>query len=438
VLIALALSGSAFAKHKRDKPIDDTPRDQLQRVEKDIASTDAKRQALEAEADKLAAEIAALDAQLLNAAAAVQAGEDALTGLERRQADIEARERSAEAELDRRRGDMTALLAALERLAHRPPEALLASPGTPVDSLRSAMLLGAVLPQIDQQATALKQSLLALAALKQELGESRKAVAVGGQRLTAERSGLDRLMQEKAARQAAARAGAAAEGKRVAALGEKAADLKGLIQRLDEEAKRRAEAEAAREKAEKADEAKRAGEQQARVTAEAAQQAVEARAAARKLAQIRQALPMSQAEGNLTLPVSGSLGARFEDAGQFGAKLRGITLRTRAGAVVIAPQGGQVAFAGPFRGYGMLLIISTGEGYHFLLAGLGRIDVSVGQYLLAGEPVGQLGPDGFQRDGGPAGGAPELYVELRHRGEPIDPWPWFAPHDVARSGKASG
>ena len=147
---------------------------------------------------------------------------------------------------------------------------------------------------------------------------------------------------------------------------------------------------------------------------------------------------MSRARGQLPFPVRGNLVGRFDEPGRFGNRLRGITIKARADAVVTAPQGGQVAYAGEFRGYGQLLIISAGEGYHFLLAGMSRIDVSVGQHVLAGEPVGQLGPEGFQRDGAQQGGAPELYVELRRRGEPIDPQPWFAPRDSARPGKASG
>jgi len=434
-LIVAFCVGAGKAKKEA---IDDTPRDQLQRVERDIGAAEARRKALEQEAERLAGEIAALDARLVATAAAVQAGEDALSGLEARQAEIERREQAAATALEQRRAEMAGTLAALERLGHRPPEELLAAPGAPVDSLRSAMLLGAVVPQIEAQANALKQSLAALAALRAELSDSRSAVAVGGERLAGERAALDRLLQDKAARQAQLRVHLDAEAQKVAALAEKASDLKGLIQKLDDEAKRRAEAEAARQKAEtakrEAELAKRDTEADARSAAEAAAE----RAHAQKLAAIREAVPMSKAKGRLPAPVRGSLAGRFDEPGKFGQRLRGITWRARPGATVTAPQGGEVRFAGEFRGYGLLLIIASGEGYHFLLAGLGRIDVSVGQHVLAGEPVGQLGADGFQREGARAGSAPELYVELRRRGEPIDPQPRFMPRDSARSGKASG
>ncbi len=81
---------------------------------------------------------------------------------------------------------------------------------------------------------------------------------------------------------------------------------------------------------------------------------------------------------------------------------------------------------GPFRGYGQLLIIEHGEGYHTLVAGLSRIDGEVGQWLLAGEPIGQMG------DG--EGGRPSLYVEFRRNGEPINPLPWLAASETEVSG----
>jgi murein hydrolase activator len=73
-------------------------------------------------------------------------------------------------------------------------------------------------------------------------------------------------------------------------------------------------------------------------------------------------------------------------------------------------------FAGPFRGYGQILIIAHGDGYHSLLAGLDRVDSLVGQWLLAGEPVGTMADSADQ---------PRLYLELRHNNQPINPAPWL-------------
>ena len=78
----------------------------------------------------------------------------------------------------------------------------------------------------------------------------------------------------------------------------------------------------------------------------------------------------------------------------------------------------QVVYAVPFRRYGQILIIEHGGRYHTLLAGLDRIHAVVGQWLLAGEPVGVLGS--------PQSGHPELYFELRRAGQPNNPLPWLA------------
>jgi septal ring factor EnvC (AmiA/AmiB activator) len=75
-------------------------------------------------------------------------------------------------------------------------------------------------------------------------------------------------------------------------------------------------------------------------------------------------------------------------------------------------------YAAPFRSFGLLLIVDCGGGYHFVLAGLDRLDAAAGQRLLAGEPVGVLAGSG--------GSGASLYVELRRNGQPIDPRPWFA------------
>jgi septal ring factor EnvC (AmiA/AmiB activator) len=126
------------------------------------------------------------------------------------------------------------------------------------------------------------------------------------------------------------------------------------------------------------------------------------------------------------MPARGKLISRFNEATVPGLSTKGIIIETRALAQIVAPFDGRVAFAGPFREYGLLLIIDHGEGYHTLLAGMGRIDARLDQHVLAGEPVGVMGPLNGEK--------PKLYVELRKKGHPINPLPWLA----AESSKVSG
>ena len=96
---------------------------------------------------------------------------------------------------------------------------------------------------------------------------------------------------------------------------------------------------------------------------------------------------------------------------------------------VTSPSDGWVVFSGNFRSYGQLLIINVGGGYHVLLAGLERISVELGQFVLTGEPVGVMGRDATLGHSFIASGPsdrPVLYVEFRKDGNSIDPTPWWA------------
>jgi len=124
--------------------------------------------------------------------------------------------------------------------------------------------------------------------------------------------------------------------------------------------------------------------------------------------------------------VRGQVTLSFGQPGEAGQPHRGLTYETRPDAQIVAPFDGHVAYAGLFRGYGLILIIDHGEGYHTLLAGLGRIDAVAGQVVAAGEPVGAAGT--------PESGNPNIYVEFRRNGQPINPLPWLA----ARNEKVSG
>ncbi|HEY9568990.1 MAG TPA: peptidoglycan DD-metalloendopeptidase family protein, partial [Thalassobaculum sp.] len=148
------------------------------------------------------------------------------------------------------------------------------------------------------------------------------------------------------------------------------------------------------------------------------------------LALLPGAPPITGAKGQLIRPAAGPLVRGFGQRDPDGLRNRGIVIAAKEGAVVLAPYDGSVIYAGRFEGFGLILIIEHGEGYHTLLAGLGRLGLQVGQRVLAGEPVGTM----RSRQPGGGGGDPELYVELRHNGDPIDPLPWMS----GLTGKAKG
>jgi len=115
------------------------------------------------------------------------------------------------------------------------------------------------------------------------------------------------------------------------------------------------------------------------------------------------------------LPVSGRLISGFGEAGEAGPQ-RGIVLAPAGGAQAVAPAGGRVAFAGPYRGYDHIVIIAHEGGWSSLVTGLGRIDVTVGQQVVQGAPLGVAEP-----------GHPRVMVELRKQGTPVNPMEFLKP-----------
>ena len=136
----------------------------------------------------------------------------------------------------------------------------------------------------------------------------------------------------------------------------------------------------------------------------------------------------------MTLPVVGRIVKTFGAADDYGGQSRGQSLAARPGAVVTAPADGWISFSGPYRSYGQLLIMTMGDGYYVVLAGLAHIDVAPGQFVLTGEPLGAMGDGTVRAASAIALGAsdPVLYVEFRKDGAAIDPAPWWAKAELQK------
>ncbi len=389
-MLLCGLPGPASASEPADE--------RLLRLERALEDGRSRQQGLEAAALDLRREVSDLRHSLVSAAAEAQRRGDAVSELERRLADLNARMAAMRTDLADRRGELAATLGALQRLSLQPPEALIASPASALDTVRSSLLLGSVVPELEARAKRLGHEMAALSRLGQEIGTRKGELALAAQALERQRRALDELLERKAALVRRTEAESAQERRRLERLAGQAESLRALIAKL--------EAEPAPPPS---DEARLAPSQ--------------GPLAALPPVHIR---PFSAARGAMSLPARGAITRRFGQATEFGAAARGITILTRPSAPVVSPYDGRIVFAGSYRGYGQLLIIEHGEGYHTLIAGLSRIDGVVGQWLLAGEPIGRMGED--------SGAKPALYVEFRRNGEPIDPLPWL----TASQRKVSG
>lgn len=398
---------------------DDAPRVQLQSVEKALDESRHQQQALSQQATALTAQLTQLRQQEVAAAQSAQAHEMALTRLDRQLATLMREQKIKTKELARRRNEQAQLLTALLRLARDPPSGLAFAEGKPIDLLRGGILMSAALPPLVERSNLLGIELRTLADLRSQIEEAEARHHVENVALSQEEGRIQNLIATKAALQQQLLQSASASARRTAALAAQAHDLKDLIERADA-LERQREAEVAKERAAR----------QALRTRSSSRNGPEVAAAGSSpalLGPLRPPVtrPFSQAHGRMVYPAAGTVVVSFGATQTTGATSRGITIETRPGAQVVAPYDGRVEFAGPFKGYGQILIIGHGAGYHSVLAGLGRIESSVGQWLVAGEPVGTM----------PAGEAkPRLYLELRQGGQPINPLPWLATRDAKVKG----
>jgi septal ring factor EnvC (AmiA/AmiB activator) len=408
----------------------------LQQIQEQIDQGKIEATELKQKADTLARDVARLQQALIRSAAQVQDAESEATELERELAELSEREQVSAADLERKRAQLSETLMALERLSLRPVQAAYFSDRTPVDEARAATLMAAATRALDQRARQLQSDLSEVQELREVAAARQEELAASVDRLAQENQRLAALLKRKAELQEATLAQSEERKKRQAQLAAQAKSLKELLDRLEaaraeEEARRQsAEAEAARKAA---DAAKKEAE---RLAAEPGQKALETGSAepaesGEQVAAIgRPAAPAMRLQpppadlpafprqsGGLIQPARGEIAAKFGQRTDAFGEGKGLVIATRPGAQVVTPFDGQIVFEGPFRSYGQILIIEHRGGYHTVLAGLAHVDVVVGQWLKAGEPVGAM-IETMQ-------GRPQLYVELRRSGQPFDPAPWF-------------
>lgn len=394
---------------------------ELDAVTRDIAVTEDRQAELKREIDALEKDQASLNQTLLDAGKQVQRLENQIDNTERRLRVLLGNEQKVRESLSQRRGVLAEVLAALQRMGRRPPPAMLVRPEDALASVHSAILLGAVVPDLRQAAQELAADLRQLVTLREERERELERLKTDATALAEGRERVSLLIEEKHKQRDASAQALEDEQRRAAILAEQATSLKDLIARLETES---AAVAAAKEEADKA--------------AAAARSEAGGRPPASLGSPTRLApkVAFADAKGLLPMPVNGRIVAEFGDTNELGTESLGISVATRTAAQVNSPADGWVVYAGPFRSYGQLLIINAGDGYHILLAGMERIDVQLGQFVLAGEPVAAMPAQRLASVGASDVGAgqPLLYIEFRKDGTSIDPTPWWAASNLEKVG----
>ncbi|MFG1378552.1 murein hydrolase activator EnvC family protein [Xanthobacter autotrophicus] len=387
---------------------------------------------------------ARLNQMLVETATRTRSVEQQLIDVEGRIGVLDGSAADLSASLAKRRGVLAQVLAALMRMGREPPPALLMRPDDALDAVRSAILLGALLPELRVEAETLAADLSEQARVRGELTAARDSLTRLRAELDDDRKRLSILVTERQRRQAEEQPVPPIDRSQAETVAKSTGDVHDLVTRLETEVGPSARAADA-----------------AKAVTRPIEPGKPDLTALRNPARITPAIAFSQAKGLLPLPVAGVTLKGFGAPDSVGGAEKGMTIATRAGAPVSAPADGWVVYAGPFRSYGQLLIINAGGGYHILMAGMERITVDLGQFVLAGEPVGVMGglsrtaapavrgpavpassqaavqsPNGvpaaglrFGNEPGTALGQPQLYVEFRKDGISIDPTPWWAATD---------
>ena len=376
--------------------------------EQDLQALQAEqKRAAEAEA-KLQADIAAISEDrrklsdaLIATAANIRAAENRIAAGEARRATLNDQERTIRQSLAGRRAVIAEVLAALQRVGHRPPPALMVRPEDALQSVRTAMLLGAVLPGMRAEAETLAADLTELVRVRDEIAAERERSAHDIETLSNDRRRMALLVAERQKRQTEAEAALDGERERMASLSRQAGSLKDLIAKLEQD-----------------------------IAAHPRPGAGANSSAFKDPGRLTPAIAFASAKGALPMPVNGVKLRDFGSADGVGGTEKGLLVATRAAAQVTAPCDGWVVYSGPFRSYGQLLILNAGGGYHVLLAGMERISVDLGQFVLTGEPVAVMGGAPQAASLVAVGSSqPVLYIEFRKDGTPVDPSPWWATND---------
>ena len=334
-------------------------------------------------ANKAMLQAAALAAKVQQAEAAVSEADAALA--------LITRQRSA---LDRKlaveRQPIADLSAALAAMVRRPMVLGLLRPSSLQDTVHLNAILAGTVPRIRAQTAQLRGELERARALQSASKKAAERQLSARASLVEQRNRLSAFAASQRIVARRATGSADREAARAFALAEQARDLGSLVNRLEQ-----------------------AGSLRQRLAALPGP-------VLRPSDPLRAAIPApgspamvsTDAPQPYRLPVVGRIQSGFGEVGGSGERREGLTLAPANGAQVVAPGAGRIAFAGPYRGYGQIVIIEHSGSWTSLITGLATLEVAVGDKVVAGSPLGTA-----------AAQTPSITLELRHNGEPVNPIP---------------
>lgn len=378
-------------------PAHATAREELDQTKQDIEQARIHQLELASQAKKLEVELKSLQEKLVTTAQSVQKSESELSSTEDKLRILNEQMETKQDALAGRKKELAALVQAALRLSRTPPEAIIMMPGDTGQAMKASRALKMTSESIRQETESIGLQMAELKRLQEKVAKRRDEQSRQQAKLDQERRFLEDQLAQRQALQAKLNRQQRQEADKLDQLAKKASDLQDLVASIE------------KEKA-------------------ALERAPEVKASTGAPRGVRGKLrSFASAKGGIRTPVAGRLVQRFGTPGSHNnGSSKGIAIFTRAGAQVVSPYDGEVVFAGPFLGYGQLVIIRHSDDFHTLLAGFKKIDANAGQFLLEGEPIGAMGES-------EAGN--RLYVELRKNNQPVDPAPWISGLNKKPSGE---
>jgi len=358
-------------------------RDDLDQTKKDIEASRTKQEELAGQVRALENEQKNLQEKLVGSAKTVQKSEAELSSAEEKLRILNEQLQVKNTALKTHHKNLAALVQAALRLSQTPPEALVMMPDDTLQTMKAARALKMATDSIRQETESIGLQMAELQKLRQKVAKRHEEIIRKQAALDKGRQELEHQLAMRQSVQAKLGLQQKEEEEKLAQLAKKAEDLQGLIFSIT-----RAEHKGAQLKADE-------------------------RAPQGKKGRLRS---FAEAKGHIRTPVAGQVVRMFGVAEGRNETSKGIVIAARDSAQVTAPYDGEVVFTGPFLNYGQLIIIRHSDDFHTLLAGLAKIEVDAGQFLLEGEPIGAMGDSESGN---------QLYVELRKQNQPVDPAPWI-------------
>lgn len=337
-----------------------------------------RSQQLERQASEATGEAAKARAAAAAVAARIEAAEADLTAAETRIRIIEGLRVQQRARLAERQKPVIRLTAALQTMARRPAALALVQPGSIDDIVHVRSLLASTLPIIRERTAGLRQEIQAGNALRKQAETARRALVSGREELRTQRLAFNRLEERQRFRSEELATSALTESDRALVLGEEARDLTELMGTR---------------------------EYQDRLRARLIQLPGPVLRPGSPTAPQGAAPPRTPI---YTLPVEGRLVRGTGEISDGGVHARGLTFLVARDSEVVAPRQGRIAFAGPFGGYGRIVIIDHGGGWTSLITNLAALTVGVGDTVPMGAAIGRTGAQESR-----------VGVELRRGAQPI-------------------